>query len=404
MSTHKWLFAPRFKRNGFGWKSDAPIQRIKEALTEIRQTARKEPELAAEGAIVLLQKLAPALMQVDSSSGALGAMVNRAIEALVPILAKPQVEPDRRQRWLDRLWQAIDDDEMPYIESLAEFWGELCVTPEVASVWADRFLPTVQQVWSPAAPGYGHFKGTTACLSALYTAGRHEELLALLETARFKWWLDRRWGVKALVALGRKSEALRYAEASRGLNQPDWQIAQVCEEILLSSGLSDEAYGRYAIDANQSTTNLATFRAIAKKYPHKGAADILLDLVRSQPGAEGKWFAAAKDAGLFDAAIALALRSPTDPRTLTRAARDYATDRPDFAMAAGMAALHWIAAGHGYEITGADVFDAYQAVLQAARCAGVEDRQVQAQVRTLIAQRPGNAKFMSVALARQLPN
>ena len=259
MSTHKWLFAPRFKRNGFGWKSDAPIQRIKEALTEIRQTARKEPELAAEGAIVLLQKLAPALMQVDSSSGALGAMVNRAIEALVPILAKPQVEPDRRQRWLDRLWQAIDDDEMPYIESLAEFWGELCVTPEVASVWADRFLPTVQQVWSPAAPGYGHFKGTTACLSALYTAGRHEELLALLETARFKWWLDRRWGVKALVALGRKSEALRYAEASRGLNQPDWQIAQVCEEILLSSRLSDEAYARYAIEVNQSTTNLATF-------------------------------------------------------------------------------------------------------------------------------------------------
>jgi hypothetical protein len=404
MSTHTWQFAPRFKRNGFGWKSEAPIQRIKEALTEIRQTARKEPELAAEGAIVLLQKLAPALMQVDSSSGALGAMVNRAIEALVPILAKPKVEPVRRQRWLDRLWQAIDDDEMPYIESLAEFWGELCVTPEVASVWADRFLPTVQQVWSPAAPGYGHFKGTTACLSALYTAGRHEELLALLETARFKWWLDRRWGVKALVALGRKSEALRYAEASRGLNQPDWQIAQVCEEILLTSGLSDEAYGRYAIEANQSTTNLATFRAIAKKYPHKEAADILLDLVRSQPGAEGKWFAAAKDAGLFDAAIALALRSPTDPRTLTRAARDYATERPDFAMAAGMAALHWIAAGHGYEITGADVFDAYQAVLQAARCAGVEDRQVQAQVRTLIAQRPGNAKFMSVALARQLPN
>lgn len=404
MSTHTWQFAPRFKRNGFGWKSDSPIQRIKEALTEIRQTSRKEPELAAEGAIVLLQKLAPALMQVDSSSGALGAMVNRAIETLVPILARAQVEPARRQRWLDRLWQAIEDDEMPYIESLAEFWGELCVTPEVASVWADRFLPTVQQVWSPEAPGYGHFKGTTACLSALYTAGRHEELLALLETARFKWWLYRCWGVKALVALGRKSEALRYAEASRGLNQPGWQIAQACEEILLSSGLSDEAYARYAIEANQSTTNLATFRAITKKYPHKGAADILQDLVRSQPGAEGKWFAAAKDAGLFDAAIDLAQRSPTDPRTLTRAARDYATDRPDFAMAAGMAALHWIADGHGYDVTSADVVDAYQAVLQAARCAGVEDQQVQAQVAALIAQRPGNAAFMVGALARLLSN
>ena len=40
------------------------------------------------------------------------------------------------------------------------------------------------------------------------------------------------------------------------------------------------------------------------------------------PGEEGKWFAAAKDAGLYDEAIALARRTPTDPRTLARAARD----------------------------------------------------------------------------------
>ena len=102
------------------------------------------------------------------------------------------------------------------------------------------------------------------------------ELLALLDKAPFKWWHDRRWGVKALSAMGKKAEAIRYAEESRGLNDPGWQIAQACEEILLSSGLLDEAYRRYAIEANQGTTNLATFRAIAKKYPHKQSEEILL--------------------------------------------------------------------------------------------------------------------------------
>jgi len=37
-------------------------------------------------------------------------------------------------------------------------------------------------------------------------------------------------------------EALAYAEASRGLNQPDAVIDATCEEILLESGRADEAY------------------------------------------------------------------------------------------------------------------------------------------------------------------
>jgi len=147
--------------------------------------------------------------------------------------------------------------------------------------------------------------------------------------------------------MGRESEAIRYAEATRGLNDPSLQIAQACEAILLSSGMFDESYNRYAVEANQSTTNLSTFRAIAKKYPNKSARDILRDLIASQPGAEGKWFAAAKDAGLFDMAIELASSSPTDPRTLARAARDYGKDQPDFAITSGLAALRWISQGHG---------------------------------------------------------
>ena len=402
MSAHKWQFASRFRRHAFGWRSDTPVQRIKEAITEIKQVARKEPVLAAEGAIILLEKLSPALEQVDSSSGALGSAVNKAIDTLVPIIVKADVEPKLRHRWLERLWQALQDDEMPYIELLGDYWGELCVTPELASLWADEFLPVVESVWSPNASGHGFFKGTSACLASMSAAGRHQELLALIDKAPFKWWHDRRWGVKALSAMGKKAEAIRYAEESRGLNDPGWQIAQACEDILLSSGLLDEAYRRYAIEANQGTTNLATFRAVAKKYPHKQPKEILRDLVSSTPGAEGKWFAAAKDASLFAVAAELATRSPTDPRTLTRAARDFAEKQPDFALAAGLAALRWISLGHGYEITGGDVLDAYSAVTQAAAGAGVSTPRVNEQIREMTAGvQPGNP-LMRTILARHL--
>ncbi len=385
---YKWQFASRFRRHAFGWRSDTPIQRIKEALAEIKQVARKEPVLAAEGAVTLLEKISPALEQVDSSSGALGSAVNKAIETLVPLIVKANVEPKQRQRWLDRLWQALQDDEIPYIELLGDHWGELCVTPDMASRWADEFIPVVESVWSPSASGHGYFKGTSACLSALFAAGRHDELLALIDKARFKWWHDRRWGVKALAAMGKKAEAIRYAEDSRGLNDPGWQIAEACEAILLSSGLADEAYRRYAIEANQGTTNLATFRAIAKKYSHVPPELILRDLVASTPGTEGKWFAAAKDAGLFALAAELANQSPTDPRTLTRTARDFAVDQPQFAIHAALSALRWIARGHGYEITGADILDTAHALQQASTQAGVDQQPLSALLAPILAEAP----------------
>jgi hypothetical protein len=88
MSTYKWQFAPRFRRTAFGWKSATPIQRIKEALVEIKAVAKKEPVLAADGAVLFLEKLAPAIEQVKSSSGGIGSAVNRAIKTLVSIIAK----------------------------------------------------------------------------------------------------------------------------------------------------------------------------------------------------------------------------------------------------------------------------------------------------------------------------
>lgn len=396
MSTHQWQFRARFRRHAFGWRSNTPIARIKEAVVEIKKVARTEGVLAAEGAVMLLEKLSPALEHVDSSSGALGSAVNRAIDALVPIIAKADVEREVRARWLERLWEALQNDEMPYIEVLGEYWGELCVTPELARVWIDELQPVVEQAWRPRSSGHDFFKGTSACLAALLAGGYHAQLLALIDRAPFKWWHYRRWGVKALAAMGQKAEAIRYAEESRGLNDPGWQIAQACEALLLSSGLAEEAYQRYAVEANQGATHLATFRAIAKKYPNKSATEILRDLIASTPGAEGKWFAAAKDAGLFEIALELVSASPTDPRTLARAARDYAEERPAFAIAVGLAALRWISLGYGYEISSADVLDAYSAVMRAVtHQAGCDEHEVKTKIQALIAGSPGNSLLKS---------
>ena len=202
------------------------------------------------------------------------------------------------------------------------------------------------------------------------------------------WWHNRRWGVKALAAMGKKAEAIRYAEDSRGLNDPGWQIAEACEAVLLSSGLAEEAYRRYAIAANQGTTNLATFRAITKKYPHVPPEQVLQDLIAGTPGAEGKWFAAAKEAGMFELAAELAHTSPTDPRTLTRAARDFATEQPQFALNAALSALRWIARGHGYEITGADILDAAHALQQACTQAGLDEHALPAMLAPILEEAP----------------
>jgi len=132
---YKWQFKARFRRNAFGWRSQPAIQRIKEAVSEIKKVARKDALLAAEGAVVFLESLG--------------------------------------------LW---------------------------------------------------HY---------------------------------RQYGVKALAAMGKQAEAIRFAEGGRGLSDNPIGVARACEDVLLSSGFVDEA-------------------------------------------------------------IALANRSPCSPQTLTRAARDFA--------------------------------------------------------------------------------
>ena len=393
----KWAFRARFRRNAFGWKSQPAIQRVREAVSEIKKVARRDPAHAAEGAVLLLERISPAIERVDSSSGAIGTAVNRAIDDLVAIIAQAPADAPTRDAWLERLWAAHADDEIPYIERLTEYWGELCASKEVASAWADRLLDTTRVALSPDRKPRSHFHGTTACLSALYHADRHDDLVDVLREESF--WPYKRWAAKALGAMGKRTEAIELAESSRGPWTNDADVDALCEEMLLSSGLVDEAYTRYGLRAHRGTY-LATLRAVAKKYTHKPAEQILRDLVSTTPGEEGKWFAAAKGLGLYDDAIELARRSPCDPKTLARAARDHVAKHPVFAVDAGCAALGWLVEGFGYEITSADVRMAYSATMEAAETLG-QVTETKARIRQLVGGGSDNS-FVARILGREL--
>ena len=362
---HQWQFPTRIRPKSFSWKSSRlAVQRIKEAVTEIKSVARKDAIGAAEGAVRLVERLSPALEHVDSSSGSLGSAVNYAIDELVALIAAAAVTPPARQKWLERLFAAHEADGVPYIETLTDYWGELCVTKDIASLWADRLIGITSMALSPDKSLRGHFHGTTACLSALLRAERYAELSEVLSTEKF--WAYKRWAVKALAAQGKGAEAIRLAESSRGPWTSETDVNHLCEEILLSSGLVEEAYQRYGLYAHRAGTYLATFRAVTKRYPTIDPARILADLVDASPGDEGKWFATAKEVGLYELALDLVQSSPCDPKTLARAARDFAVKQPAFARGSGLAALQWLVRGYGYEITSLDVWGAYHSTLKAA--------------------------------------
>jgi hypothetical protein len=372
-TAHPWAFRARFRRRAFGWRGTRKaIERLNEAVGEIERMARTDPALAGEGAVLLLQKLSPALNDIDSSSGALGSATAGVVETLAPLIAAAPVTRRLREKWLERLFDAIQEDDPPYIESLAEHWGALCADPALASHWADQLLPGLRHVMADRRNGkYAYSRSGTPCFSALFHAGRLDELLEVLALDPKPYWHDQQWAAKVLVVRGNVDGALELIESLRTRYAPDMALSALAEQMLIDAGRIDEAYTRYGIVATAANTNIATFRAIAKRYPGTDPKRILGDLIASTPGEEGKWFATAKTLKQYDLALALARRASVDPKTLVRAARDHVKSQPAFALEVALTALHWMARGAGYELTGADVCAARDHARAAAEALGV---------------------------------
>ena len=368
---HKWEWKTRFRRAAFGWQSALAINRIKQAVTEIKKVAKTDQACAAEGGVNFLERLAPAVERVDDSSGRLGSAIHFAIEELVSIISVANVKDAQRRKWLDRLWLAYTEDKKPSIEILGDYWGELCGTREMSSEWADTLLDRARESWqNPKSRSY--FQGTSPCLSALYKAQRDEELFELLKLDRHKLWDYQQFGARALARQGKVEEAINFASSHEGWHIDGGSVANTCEQILLEANRTEEAYELYAIAANRQSSNLNTFRSIKKKYGSIAPTKILQDLVAASPGEEGKWFATAKELKQYEVAIELASKSPCDPRTLMRACADFRESNSEFALGCGLCALKWLVNGYGYEITEPDILDAYNSTMEAASSGGKE--------------------------------
>ena len=382
-SGHRWAFKAGFRSHAYGWRgSSLASTRLKEAVREINSVAKSDRVLAAEGCVSLMERLWPALEDIDTSSGALGGAIHRTLAELIPILISAPADVKTRGAWLERLFQAVMDDGVQYLSQVDDRWGEIAVYPELMAEYAERLRSLIGRVWVDEPPG-GHVIGTAICLSCLLEAGRYSDLIELLACARMKWWNWHRFGAEALARQGAWDAAIAYADSCRApQGYEDRQIDRYCENVLIKCGRADNAYHRYGLKTATGPSYLAIFRDTVKRYPDRDRRQVLLDLIETR-GERGKWFAAAKDAGLLDIALICARDYAAEPATLVRAARDFAAREPKFATEIGVIALGRLLNGGGYDPEASLAQEAFGHLTDAASRIGARDWAEQ-QVRALV--------------------
>ena len=373
---HQWIFKSRLRARAFGWRgSKTAIARLKETLSEIKAVNRTDPDAAGEGAVVLMERLWPAFQDIDTSSGALGTAVNATLEEIISILIAAPATPKVRAAWLERLYNAVQEDGVQYLYPAEQRWGEIAVYPELMNAYADLLLPLLRRVWcTEPADHYVHITGHTICLSCLLEAGRYEELLDLLTNARNRFWSDQRFGAEALARQGHYDAALAFGDACRRASIQSYdhrQIDRFCEGVLLQAGRGAEAYRRYGPHVGGGSTYVAIYRDTLRRYPGCEPRQVLLDLIEAR-GAPGKWFAAAKAAGFLDIALECARASDADPATLVRAARDFAGKNAEFSTQVALLALEGLLKGAGYDPDPANDRAAYDLLMAGAARIGTE--------------------------------
>jgi hypothetical protein len=199
---HKTLkglaFRASFRRRAFRWcGTRKAIGRLNEAVGEIERIARTDPALAGEGAVLLLQKLSPALSDIDSSSGALDAATAGVVETLAPLIAAAPVTRRVREKWLERLFNAVQEDNPPYIEIARRALGCPVRRPGVGLALGGPACSGASACHGRSQNGaHAYSRSDTLCFSALFHAGRFDELLAVLALDPKPHWHDQQWAAK----------------------------------------------------------------------------------------------------------------------------------------------------------------------------------------------------------------
>jgi len=403
MPIQKWTFKSRFRANAYGWKGTAlATKRLKEAVSEIKKVSKRDPIAGAEGAISLMERIWPSLQGIDGSSGALGSAVHHTLDALIPLVIEAVADNKKRRNWLERLFEAVQEDGVDYLAPVADRWGEICDGMDLANEWTDRLLPIIRGSWSQEHDG-GWVKGVSICLSCLLAADRFDELQQLLSLRSFRFWSFDKFWAHALVQQGHADSAIKFAESCRSKlsSYDDSAIIAFCEQTLIDAERTDEAYDKYAMQSTQASTNLTTFRQIVRRYPELESRKILQDLIETHPPS-GKWFAAAKHADCLDVALECAEDQSAEPATLIRASRDFNEKHPSFAAELASCAIKNLLAGGGYEPTNLDLIRAYQYFITAASACGREEW-AEGEVKILISKgaAPGREGFVELLITER---
>ena len=255
-----------------GMRHTAPrtsLTPLKEAASEIRSVAKSDLVAAGDGVVSLMERIWPAFQDIDTSSGALGSAVSRTVHELIPILVDAPADHPSRSKWLERLFEAVQNDGVEYLGPVEDRWAEIAHYPDLINEYADRLIGMLRRAWADHH-SFQHVIGTSICLSCLLEAGRFAELEELLATRRTKFWAWHRFGAEALVRQGLWEAGIAYAESVRdAANSPyeNKSIDRFCEDLLIRHGRTDEAYQKYGLQAASRTTNLAIYRALASRYP-----------------------------------------------------------------------------------------------------------------------------------------
>jgi hypothetical protein len=119
------------------------INRLKEAASEINAAAKSDPVAAGGAAVSLIERILPAFQDIDTSSGALGTAVARTLAELIPIVIDAPADHATR-KWLQRLFEAVQNDGVEYLAPVEDRWGEIARYPDLINEYADRLIGMVR--------------------------------------------------------------------------------------------------------------------------------------------------------------------------------------------------------------------------------------------------------------------
>ena len=110
-STSGWAFRAGMRRCALGWRgATTASDGLKQATREIKATEKTDPVGVGEGVVVLAERISPTFEPIDTSTGALGTVVDRTlIELFLFLITAPTDEP-MRAKCVSRLIDAIQGD------------------------------------------------------------------------------------------------------------------------------------------------------------------------------------------------------------------------------------------------------------------------------------------------------